>query len=245
MTLRLWVDTDLGDNPDDAVALLAAATHPAVDLVGVSTVRGDVEARAAMVTELLQAADRRVPLVYAGPPDPRAIRVAEAVLAIGPCTNLAGLLRSGVELPPAAVMGGVIAPTVHRGEVRTTETNFAADPLAAALVVAHASDVLLVPLDATSTMVIDDDAAGRLAAVAAPLGSTIERWQASGHPICLHDPLALLALVGEHVRVERHRMGVSVEGRVVLDGIDGVEQDLVIDADAMAATRRVLELVLG
>jgi inosine-uridine nucleoside N-ribohydrolase len=244
VTLRLWVDTDIGDNPDDAVALLCAAAHPGVDLVGLSTVGGDVTARAELATEVLAGAGQRVPLVYAGPPDPRAIQIAEAVLAIGPCTNLAALLRSGVDLPPIAVMGGVISPTLHRGEVRTTETNFAADPLAAAVVVAHAADVLLVPLDVTARMTIDDVTTARLAD-AGGLGSAIEAWRGSGLPVCLHDPLALLALVGEHVRVERHRVGVSVEGRVVLDADGGVEQDLVTDADVGAATQRILDLVMS
>jgi inosine-uridine nucleoside N-ribohydrolase len=242
VTLRLWLDTDIGDNPDDSVALLAATAHPGVDLVGVSTVRGDVAARAELVATTLTRAGRHVPLVYAGPPDPRAIRVAEAVLAIGPCTNLAALLRSGVDLPPIALMGGVVSPTLHRGEVRTTETNFAADPLAAAVVVAHAADVLLVPLDVTARMAIDDDMANRLAESPA-IGPLIATWRESGHPVCLHDPLALLALLGEHVRVERHLMGVSVEGRLVLDAEGGVEQDLVVDADVRGATQRIVNLV--
>ena len=38
--VRLWIDTDIGDNPDDAVALLCAAAHPDVELVGVSTTGG-------------------------------------------------------------------------------------------------------------------------------------------------------------------------------------------------------------
>ena len=36
--MRLWIDTDIGTTVDDAVALLAAVAHPAVELVGVSTV---------------------------------------------------------------------------------------------------------------------------------------------------------------------------------------------------------------
>ena len=42
--MRLWIDTDVGTNPDDAVALLCALAHPEVDLVGVSTVGADATA---------------------------------------------------------------------------------------------------------------------------------------------------------------------------------------------------------
>ena len=51
--MRLWIDTDVGDNPDDAVALLAAAAHPEVDLVGVSTTGGRTEWRAGLARELV------------------------------------------------------------------------------------------------------------------------------------------------------------------------------------------------
>ena len=43
--MRLWVDTDIGDNPDDTIALWCAAHSPDVELVGVSTVDGDVALR--------------------------------------------------------------------------------------------------------------------------------------------------------------------------------------------------------
>jgi len=50
--VRLWIDTDVGTNPDDAVALLCAAGHRDVDLVGVSTVDGDTEWRAEVARAL-------------------------------------------------------------------------------------------------------------------------------------------------------------------------------------------------
>jgi purine nucleosidase len=54
--VRLWIDTDVGTNVDDAVALLAAVAHPAVSLVGVSTTGWDPERRAAVAVGLLAAA---------------------------------------------------------------------------------------------------------------------------------------------------------------------------------------------
>ncbi|MDQ1498377.1 MAG: Inosine-uridine preferring nucleoside hydrolase, partial [Actinomycetota bacterium] len=98
--MRLWIDTDLGTNVDDAVAVLAAVAHPAVELVGVSTVGSDPERRAAVAVGLLAAAgvDLGAVAVVAGEPGPRpaptpgaagvveavAASGAEALLAIGP-----------------------------------------------------------------------------------------------------------------------------------------------------------------
>lgn len=242
--MRLWIDTDLGDDPDDAVALLAACAHPGIEVVGVSTVGGDVVTRAEHVTALLRGVGAPVPLVYAGSPDPRAVAVAEAVLAIGPLTNVAGLLRAGVELPPTAVMGGVLAPTWHRGAERTVDSNFAADPVAAAVVVAHAPDLLIVPLDVTAALLAPDPLVAGLRRIPG-LAAHLDRWsEATGAPLGLHDPLTLLALMGETVTVGRRALAVSVEGRLVESATDGVEHDVVVGADHGAALGRIEALVM-
>ncbi len=54
--MRLWIDTDIGTDVDDALAIGYALRHPDIELVGVSTVFGDVELRARMVEELLRRA---------------------------------------------------------------------------------------------------------------------------------------------------------------------------------------------
>jgi len=51
--MRVWIDTDLGTDVDDALALALALRHPQIELVGVSTVFGDVELRARMAESLL------------------------------------------------------------------------------------------------------------------------------------------------------------------------------------------------
>ena len=60
---RVWIDTDIGDDIDDAVGLLVAARHPALRLVGVSTVHGRVEIRAWLARELLKRARVDVPVL--------------------------------------------------------------------------------------------------------------------------------------------------------------------------------------
>jgi inosine-uridine nucleoside N-ribohydrolase len=47
------LDTDIGDDIDDAYALAVCLRHPEIDLLGVATVRGDSELRAAQARYLL------------------------------------------------------------------------------------------------------------------------------------------------------------------------------------------------
>jgi len=61
--VKVWIDTDIGDDIDDAVALLCAARHPELQLVGVSTVFGRVETRAWLAQELLSRAGVDAPVL--------------------------------------------------------------------------------------------------------------------------------------------------------------------------------------
>ena len=54
--MRIWIDTDIGTDVDDALALAYVLRHPDLDLVGVSTVFGDLTIRDAMVARLLELA---------------------------------------------------------------------------------------------------------------------------------------------------------------------------------------------
>ena len=51
---RILIDTDLGDDVDDAAAFMLALRCPELELVGVTTVYKDTEKRAEMVRELLR-----------------------------------------------------------------------------------------------------------------------------------------------------------------------------------------------
>lgn len=56
--MRVWLDTDLGSDVDDALALAYALHHPDIELVGISTVFGDVELRTRCVEALLAIAGK-------------------------------------------------------------------------------------------------------------------------------------------------------------------------------------------
>ena len=64
--MRVWIDTDVGTDVDDALALAFAIRHPELELVGASTVFGDVELRVAIVEALLERAGAEPSPVLAG-----------------------------------------------------------------------------------------------------------------------------------------------------------------------------------
>ncbi len=59
--VRAWIDTDIGTNPDDGAALLLALAHPAIEVVGISTVSGDTAVRAAVARAYV--GDAELPIV--------------------------------------------------------------------------------------------------------------------------------------------------------------------------------------
>ena len=58
MPVRVALDTDIGDDIDDAFALALASLSPELELKGVTTVYGDVQARAELAARLLGALGR-------------------------------------------------------------------------------------------------------------------------------------------------------------------------------------------
>ena len=55
--MRIWLDTDIGTDVDDALALAYVLRHPDLELVGISTVFGDLMIRDAIARRLLELAD--------------------------------------------------------------------------------------------------------------------------------------------------------------------------------------------
>jgi inosine-uridine nucleoside N-ribohydrolase len=241
--MRVWIDTDVGDNPDDAVALVCAAAHPAIELVGVSTTGGRTRWRAELARRLVT-----VEVVPGEQPDDvaRAFGSAapDALVAIGPLTNVAALLVVGAALPAVVAMGGALSPVRHRGRLRRVEWNFGADAGAAAVVVAGV-DLTLVPLDVTVGMRLDSPALDRLLAADRRLVPEVERWQAQrDDPVVLHDPLALLVAADEPVvDIERRPIAVDPHDGAVREEGATREQDIVVSADTDAAIARVMEVL--
>ncbi|HET6821227.1 MAG TPA: nucleoside hydrolase [Anaerolineales bacterium] len=59
---KILLDTDIGTDVDDAVALAYLLSHPDCDLLGITTVTGEVEKRASLASVLCKAAGREIPI---------------------------------------------------------------------------------------------------------------------------------------------------------------------------------------
>ena len=70
---KVILDTDIGSDIDDSVALAYLLMQEKCDLLGVTTVSGQPEKRAMMVSALLKVAGREDIPVFPGAPIPNAI----------------------------------------------------------------------------------------------------------------------------------------------------------------------------
>ena len=66
---KVLLDTDIGTDVDDAVALAYLLSHPDCELLGITTVTGEAEKRASLASALCQAAGKDIP-IYPGAEDP-------------------------------------------------------------------------------------------------------------------------------------------------------------------------------
>jgi inosine-uridine nucleoside N-ribohydrolase len=62
---KILLDTDIGTDVDDAVALAYLLSHPDCELLGITTVTGEAEKRASLASVLCKAAEKEVP-IYPG-----------------------------------------------------------------------------------------------------------------------------------------------------------------------------------
>jgi purine nucleosidase len=303
MATRIWIDTDLGTDVDDALALALALRHPELELVGVSTVFGDVELRARMVEALLRLGGAEgVPvLVGLGKPltegrigimfghegrglfedaSPRirtesdanasrrvealaeAIEAAraDALVAIGPLTNVAALLRAGVQLPRLSIMGGKTTPVKIEAMTPTIdEWNWHCDPDAATTLLEQEPPSVglprIFPAEVTFRTPISsaDHAAlaggDSLCRALASLGEIwldkLEQIGVSRPQILLHDPLTVASLPAPDLcPMEPLRLETDEEaGCVRRPGPPNVE--VAVDVDSQRIRDLVMETLLG
>lgn len=64
--MRIWIDTDVGSDVDDAIALAYVMRHSGFELCGVSTVFGDVPLRTEIARRLLDLGEHQHTVVWPG-----------------------------------------------------------------------------------------------------------------------------------------------------------------------------------
>lgn len=64
--MKIWIDTDIGSEIDDALALAYLVTNPVVEIVGISTVTDGPRTRAMLASAICRAAGRAEIPIYVG-----------------------------------------------------------------------------------------------------------------------------------------------------------------------------------
>ncbi|MAJ60108.1 MAG: hypothetical protein CBC48_09020 [bacterium TMED88] len=295
--MRLWIDTDIGSDVDDALTLAYALRHSEIEVVGISTVFGDVTLRTQIAQALLELEGRSdIPVVtgLGAPlsarrkgrmfgheglgilPDPSpqmevltnpaadetvevlgaAMSAArpEAVLAIGPMTNLGALAREGFRLPPLTIMGGKLTDIhIPGASPRIPEWNWWCDPDAVSLMLASPCPTAprVIPIDVTwGTTLPEEDWQGLREA--GPLGEALailcqewlttlkEKFRAKAPRIHLHDPLAAMTLVEPEVcQFDSLKIRMDPKG-VVQHRSEGAPVEAALEVDEMHLRRALL-----
>ena len=228
----ILLDTDIGSDIDDAFALALILESPELDLLGVTTVSGDTNARARLAAKMLWVTGRKDVPVAAGEPGTVApleqarwaqdftssqMRQQKAVdflrgeiekrpgeitlVAIGPLTNLAALLkqfpRTAKRINRIALMGGSIAHGYGRDKQPAAEYNIASDPAAAQGVFSSGVPILMVPLDVTAMLQLDAPAQHKVFSHLTPLTDALTQlyflW--NHDTPTLFDPMAVAIIV--------------------------------------------------
>lgn len=207
MSTPLVIDADA--HTDDAVAILLALAHPALDLRGVTAATADeAHALAALVgpapVPIETGPGRLAELVRAAP-------APVTLVTTGPLTHLAAALAADRSLP-RAVARLVVVGGAHRaaGVTAHAERNVWTDPAAAATVLAAPfRDTWLVTADATASAALTDADLARLRASGAGAAADLcaERLDRGA---LVHDPLAVAAVVDPTLLVTL-RAAVRVE----------------------------------
>ncbi len=249
----LLVDTDIGDDIDDALALALALSSPELDVRGITTVLGDAHTRANLVCRFLHAAGKSdIPvsagratrhrpeihgqLQYALRPAFRKRPVKETavdflyaqlkadpgkitILALGPLTNVAALLRNHPESKPwikqIVLMGGALRVGYTGQPPVEPEWNIKTDVEAAKTVFGSGVPLLVVPLDATVSLTLEGQRRDAVFRLGTPLNNQLAAlFQLWDRPTpTLFDPVAVALCVNEgFCKIEEMRLDVDDKG---------------------------------
>lgn len=231
---KIWFDTDIGGDIDDAFAISMALHTKDVEVVGISTVYRANEWRTGIVHDMLRAYNREDIPVFMGAQQPLsgswgevtdpkpneavfalidAIRTHPdmAVIAIAPLTNIGLALHIAPDIAKGLkvyLMGGVL-------ESAHPEWNIECDPEAAKILLESGADITMLGLDVTEKCSIPYEVAEEIIAGDTPQMLFLQREYARFHDLMcfcpvLHDPLTLAVLLWDDLVTFRD-MDIRVE----------------------------------
>lgn len=195
------IDSDIGTNVDDLLALLVLACDPGVSLRAVTTVNGDVVQRARTALHVLRLLGRDDVTVHAGAATPHSGRPVwpvpdgvadEPPVEAGAVQALVDIVRASpgevtvVAIGPLTNIAAAIArdqawaPSLRQlivmgGDFAAgrAEHNFASDPPATRTVLESEAPALCIGLDTTTTVPFDDSDLDAIASTSHPLVTLI------------------------------------------------------------------------
>jgi purine nucleosidase len=271
----LILDTDIGTDVDDVLALAAILGSPELALAGVTTVYGDVLLRARMVARLARVAGREVGPVVPGRAEPRSGRPvwwaghegalmpqleqeqvsdedpiavlagSSTVLAIGPLTNVA----EAVERPEHAIEQ--ISLMGGGFSLEKAEHNIKCDIDAAAAVFGSGVPVTAIGLEQTTRLRLGDAEVAEIEAMG-PLGELLgaeirQYWKFRDQDFNVpHDPTAVVMMVEPDLfTFATGRVEVGSDGRTEFTQDDTGPHRIVTDLAPAKVARRIVDRILA
>jgi purine nucleosidase len=269
---KIVLDTDIGSDVDDLLALAMLLGSPEWDLAAVSTVYGDTVLRARMVRRVYRLADRPAPPIAAGAREARSGRPVwwaghEGILMpdlasepVDDTLDAVTLLRTSsavAAIGPLTNVAEAMAEPHHIEELvimggdfasGEPEHNIQCDVAAAQAVFDAGTPTLITGIDQTKRVVLDDDSiaavrsSGSLGKLMAAEIRQFRVWL--GRPDSPHDPIAVLAAIRPDLfTVVRGRVRVDSAGATTLQRRDDGPHRVVVDLDAPAVLREIVSRV--
>jgi len=224
-TKKLFIDTDIGDAPDDSLSLYMAM-RMGFSLVGVTTVFGDTKKRAEKVKKLLSAYGRGYESVPVADGDGAADLIIESckkygkdltVVAIGPFTNIAKVIEKDPNALALAAEVVIMGGAYYR---QYADWNVTCDPESAAIMFDSLTNLNCIGADVTHRLDIGKENADIITgyrgdACGTLVAKELDAWvKANPDDLrVLHDPLAVYCAVHPEIcTAERVHVAVITEG---------------------------------
>ncbi|MGA7522499.1 MAG: nucleoside hydrolase [Acidobacteriaceae bacterium] len=140
------------------------------------------------------------------------------LIAIGPLTNVAALLRQYPQekkkIREIVLMGGSIARGYAPGSAPAAEYNIVSDVPAAQVVFTSGIPILMAPLDVTAMLQLDAANRRRIFAQGTPLTDALQAvYKLWGQPTpTLYDPMAVALFLDPHLCTTRH-LAIQVDDK--------------------------------